>query len=60
MTEVDLLSELAARGGRVLTHEHPLRRVWRTRNKGDTRVVHAFVKRLRCKLGALWRGGRCR
>ena len=50
-TEFDLLSELAARGGRVVRHEDLLRRVWRTRNKGDTRVVHAFVKRLRRKLG---------
>ena len=50
-TEFDLLSELAARGGRVVTHEDLLRRVWRSRNKGDTRVVHAFVKRLRRKLG---------
>ncbi len=50
-TEFDLLSELAARGGRVVTHQDLLRRVWRTRNKGDTRVVHAYVRRLRRKLG---------
>ena len=50
-TEYDLLSELAANAGRVLTHDDLLRRVWRSRNKGDARVVHAFVKRLRRKLG---------
>ena len=50
-TEFDLLRELSANAGRVLTHEDLLRRVWRERNKGDTRVVHAFVKRLRRKLG---------
>ena len=50
-TEYDLLSELAANAGRVLTHGDLLQRVWRSRNKGDTRVVHTFVKRLRRKLG---------
>ena len=50
-TEYDLLSTLAANAGRVSTHEDLLNRVWRSRNKGDTRVVHAFVKRLRRKLG---------
>ena len=50
-TEYDLLSELAANAGRVVTHDDLLRRVWRSRNKGDTRVVHAIVRRLRRKLG---------
>ena len=50
-TEYDLLSELAANGGRVVTHDDLLRRVWRSRNKGDRRVLHAFVRRLRRKLG---------
>ncbi len=50
-TEYDLLSELAAKAGRVVTYDNLLRRVWRSRNKGDTRVVHAFVRRLRRKLG---------
>ena len=50
-TEYDLLSELAANAGRVVTHDDLLRRVWRSRNKGDRRVVHAFVRRLRSKLG---------
>ena len=50
-TEFDLLAELAAHAGRVLKHEDLLRRVWRSRNKGDARVVHTFVRRLRRKLG---------
>ena len=50
-TEFDLLSELAANAGRVVTYDDLLRRVWRSRNKGDTRVVHSFVRRLRRKLG---------
>ena len=50
-TEYDLLSELAAKAPRVVTYDNLLRRVWRSRNKGDTRVVHAFVRRLRRKLG---------
>ena len=50
-TEYDLLCELAANAGRVVTYDDLLRRVWRSRNKGDTRVVHAFVRRLRRKLG---------
>ena len=50
-TEFDLLRELSVNGGRVLEYEDLLRRVWRSRNKGDTRVVHTFVKRLRSKLG---------
>ena len=49
-TEYDLLSELATNAGRVVTYDDLLRRVWRSRNKGDTRVVHAFVRRLRRKL----------
>ncbi len=50
-TEYDLLTELATKAGRVVTYDDLLRRVWRARNKGDTRVVHAFVRRLRRKLG---------
>ena len=50
-TEFDLLSELSANAGRVLKHEDLLRRVWRKRNKGDSRVVYAYVMRLRRKLG---------
>ena len=51
VSEYDLLSTLAANAGRVSTHDELLRRVWWSRNKGDTRVVHAFVRRLHRKLG---------
>ena len=50
-TEYDLLTTLAAKAGRVSTHEDLLRRVWRERNKGDTRVVHAFVRRPAAQAG---------
>ena len=34
-TEYDLLGELSANAGRVLTHDDLLRRVWRSRDKSD-------------------------
>ena len=33
------------------THEYLLRRVWGPQNSGDARLVRAFVKKLRRKLG---------
>ena len=50
-TEYDLLHVLALNAGRVSTYDSLLRRVWRARDGGDPRVVRAFVKRLRKKLG---------
>ena len=50
-TEYDLLSQLSLNAGRVLTHEVLLRRVWGSRRASDARVVRAFVKKLRQKLG---------
>ena len=50
-TEYDLLSALARNAGRVLTHDALLRRVWHGRDSADARVVRAFVKILRRKLG---------
>ena len=50
-TEFDLLRALALEAGRVLTFETLLRRVWRDRGKADEKVVRAFVKQLRRKLG---------
>lgn len=50
-TEYSLLYELSVNGGRVLTHEHLLRRVWGPSRKGDTWLVHDVIKRLRRKLG---------
>ena len=50
-TEYDLLAVLSANGGRVVTYEQLLRRLWRSRKSGDVRLVRAFVKKLRRKLG---------
>ena len=49
-TEYELLRELSVNAGRVLTHDDLLRRVWRS-NSSDARLVRAFVKKLRRKLG---------
>ena len=51
VTEYDLLRSLSVNAGRVLTHEFLLRRVWGPQNSGDARLVRAFVKKLRRKLG---------
>ena len=51
LTEYDLLRTLSVNAGRVLTHEFLLRRVWGPQNSGDARLVRAFVKKLRRKLG---------
>ena len=51
VTEYDLLRELSVNAGRVLTHEYLLRRVWGPQHSGDARLVRAFVKKLRRKLG---------
>ena len=50
-TEYELLSVLAANAGRVSTYDYLLRRVWGSRKGGDARLVRAFVKKLRRKLG---------
>ena len=50
-TEYKLLFELSISGGRVLTHDQILRRVWGISYEGDTRLLRAFVKSLRRKLG---------
>ena len=50
-TEYALLAALAENAGRVSTHDYLLRRVWGPINSGDTRLVRAFVKKLRRKLG---------
>ena len=51
VTEYDLLRELSVNAGRVLTHAYLLRRVWGPQHSGDARLVRAFVKKLRRKLG---------
>ena len=50
-TEFDLLRVLSQGAGRVLTHETLLRRVWAERAKDNPKIVRAYVKRLRSKLG---------
>ena len=50
-TEFDLLRELAVNAGRVVTHDALLRKLWNLEEGGDTRLVRAFVKKLRRKLG---------
>ncbi|ODU26895.1 MAG: DNA-binding response regulator [Pseudonocardia sp. SCN 73-27] len=49
-TEFRLLAELAAAGGRVVTREELLRRVWGYDYLGDTRLLDVHVRRLRCKI----------
>ena len=50
-TEFELLRALAQGAGRVLTHEALLRDVWAGRNKANPKIVRAYVKRLRNRLG---------
>ncbi len=50
-TEYELLRVLSLSVGRVVTHDALLHRVWRERDSADARLVRAFVKRLRRKLG---------
>ena len=50
-TEYRLLYELSINAGRVLTRDQIMDRVWAARATTDTRVVRAYVKRLREKLG---------
>ena len=50
-TEYELLRVLSHGAGRALTHETLLRRVWAGRGNGDPKIVRAYVKRLRSKLG---------
>ena len=49
--EYRTLAELAANGGRVLTYEHLLRRVWRRAGDADVRPMRTVVRSLRRKLG---------
>ena len=50
-TEYELLHVLSRGAGRVLTHEILLRQVWSGRANGNPKIVRAYVKRLRGKLG---------
>ena len=50
-TEYELLRALAQGAGRVLTHEDLLRQVWARRDNASPKIVRAYVKRLRNRLG---------
>ena len=49
--EYDLLHALSVDGGRVLTHQDLLRRVWGPGKRGDVRSLRTLLRRLRLKLG---------
>ena len=50
-TEYELLRALSVNARRVMTYDTLLRQVWRGRDRGDAKLVRAFVKKLRRKLG---------
>ena len=50
-TEYELLRVLSQSVGRVMSHETLLRRVWAGRGYGGPKIVRAYIKRLRSKLG---------
>ena len=50
-TEYTVLRALATNAGRVSTYDYLLRRVWSGKDSGNPKLVRAFVKRLRGKLG---------
>ena len=50
-TEYRLLCELALNAGQALSRERLMSRVWLDRVSADSKVVRAYVKRLRRKLG---------
>ena len=51
VTEYNLLRVLALNAGRVVTYDTLLRQVWSGRNHSDSKLVRAFIKKLRQKLG---------
>ena len=50
-TEYNLLRVLALNAGRVTTYDTLLRQVWGGSNHSDAKLVRAFIKKLRQKLG---------
>ncbi len=50
-TEYRILYELSANRGRVVTHDHLLRRVWPPHKSPDVRTLRTHIRRLRRKLG---------
>ena len=51
VTEYELLRVLSLGAGRVATYDALVRQVWSGRRHADPKLVRAFVKRLRGKLG---------
>ena len=53
MTDLEyrFLCELSVNAGRVLTHDHLLRRVWGQGHPGHSGPIRTVVKNLRTKLG---------
>ena len=49
--EYEMLRVLSLNGGRPMSHEQLLRRVWRVTSSGDPQVVRTHMRRLRRKLG---------
>ena len=49
--EYEMLRALSLNGGRAMSHEQLLRRVWRVSSAGDPQVVRTHMRRLRRKLG---------
>ena len=50
-TEYELLRVLSLNAGRVSTYDSLLRQVWKGRKYADAKLVRAYVRRLRVKLG---------
>ena len=50
-TEYKLLFELSTNAGRVLTHDHLIRRIWGEDQSGSPHLLRSFIKTLRNKLG---------
>ena len=50
-TEYELLRVLSLNAGRVATFESLLRQVWNRQGYGDPKIVRAYIKMIRQKLG---------
>ena len=50
-TEYEVLCALALNAGRATTYEALLHSVWKDHEHANVKLVRAYVKRLRCKLG---------
>jgi two-component system KDP operon response regulator KdpE len=50
--EYDLLQQLVLHAGKVLTHRHLLREVWKDETGGDVQYLRVYVRQLRQKIEA--------